>query len=55
MKKLILMSVLIATFWIPLALATHADPKRALRLVQKRFLIYLFVWAMLVVYILPRL
>jgi hypothetical protein len=55
MGKAILMSVLVATIWIPMMLATSPQPRRAVRLVQKRFLYFLIGWAIAVVYVVPRL
>jgi len=55
MKKLILMSVLIATIWIPLALARFPDTRRGVKLVQKRFLIFCVCYVIAVLYIMPRL
>ena len=56
MKKLILMSVLIATIVIPLAsLKLKLDPKRGAKLMQKRLLIFLAIYVVMVLYIAPRL
>jgi hypothetical protein len=55
MGKAILMSILIATLWIPMKLASSPQPKRAVRLVQKRFLYFVIGWVIAVLYVVPRL
>lgn len=55
MGKAILMSILVATLWIPMQLAASEDPRRAVRLAQKRFLYYVIGWTIAVVYVIPRL
>ena len=56
MKKFILMSVLIATIALPLAaLKLKLDPKRGAKLMQKRLLIFLAIYVVMVLYIAPRL
>lgn len=54
MKKFLLMSVLIATFWIPLTLAMM-DMRKGVKLVRKRFLVFCIIWVLVVLYIMPRL
>jgi hypothetical protein len=53
-KKFLLMSVLIGTFWIPLTLA-RMDMRRGTKLVRKRFLVFCIVYVLTVLYIMPRL
>lgn len=56
MKKLVLMSVLIATVWIPLALAAkYPDARSGARKVQKRFFVFFTLYVLTVLYVLPRL
>lgn len=56
MKKLILMSILIATFAIPFVFsARKVDPRRTVRVVQKRFLVFCVVYVIAVLYVMPRL
>ena len=55
MQKLILMSMLIATLWIPIVAARRPDARRGVKLVQKRFLIFCVIWTFAVLYIMPRL
>jgi hypothetical protein len=56
MKKLALMSVLIATIWIPLAIAARStDAREGMRRTQKQFLIFFAIWTVMVLYIVPRL
>ncbi len=55
MGKAILMSVLVATLVIPMMLAQSPQPRRAVRLVQRRYLYFMIWWAIMVVYVLPRL
>lgn len=56
MKKLVLMSVLIATFWIPFATAARSsDVRRGVRLVQKRFFWFCVAYVISVLYVMPRL
>ncbi|HEX6273620.1 MAG TPA: hypothetical protein VFZ53_11275 [Polyangiaceae bacterium] len=54
MKRFLIMSVLFATFWIPLALARKEGSLRALRSVQKRFLVFCAVYVVTILYVLPR-
>ena len=54
MKKFIIMSLLFATFWIPLALAHKQGSPRSLRIVQKRFLYFCAVYVVTILYVLPR-
>ena len=55
MRKLILMSVLIATFWIPFATAASSpDLRRGIRLVQKRFFWFCVAYVIAVLYVIPR-
>jgi hypothetical protein len=55
MRKLILMSILIATFWIPIAAAREDNPFRALRRVRKRFAVFCVIYVLSILYLLPRL
>jgi hypothetical protein len=54
-QKLVLMSMLIATLWIPIVLARRADARRGVKLMQKRFFAFIAVWVLAVLYVLPRL
>ena len=56
MRKLVLMSVLIATFAIPMsAWAKKLDPRRTTRLVQKRLVWFCVIYVIVVLYVAPRL
>ena len=56
MKKFILMSVLIATFVIPLmTLKLQLDPKTGSKVIQKRTLIFCISYVIIVLYVAPRL
>ena len=56
MKKIALMSVLIATLWIPLAVAARTHNARVgARKVQKHFFIFFAIYVVALLYILPRL
>ena len=56
MKKLTLMSVLIATFALPMIIASrNVDPRRVPRILQKRFLTFCVIYVIMVLYIAPRL
>lgn len=56
MKKLILMSVLIATLAIPFVLsAKPIQPRKALKLVEKSFIVFCVIYVLAVCYVLPRL
>jgi hypothetical protein len=55
-SKLILMSILIATFAIPFVYSARPlDPRSAVRLVQKRFVVFCVIYVLAVCYVLPRL
>jgi hypothetical protein len=54
-KKIALMSVLIATFWIPMWYAGKSNPKRTLPKMQKSFVIFCVIYVLTVVYVLPYL
>jgi hypothetical protein len=53
-RKFILMSVLLATFYIPLAMAHQADLQKGIRVLRKRFLWYCIAYVIAVVYVIPR-
>jgi hypothetical protein len=55
MRKLILMSVLVATFWIPIAAAREENPLRALRKMKKRWYIFCAIYVISILYVIPRL
>ena len=56
MKKLILMSILIATFAIPFIYSAKAlQPSKAIKLVEKRFLVFCVIYVIAICYVLPRL
>jgi hypothetical protein len=50
-----LMSILIATLWIPIALARKPDARRTVKRVQKQYLIFCVIYVIMVLYIMPRL
>jgi hypothetical protein len=54
MRKLLLMSVLIGTFWIPIA-AVRDPKKRNIPQLRKRFAIFCGIWVFCIIYVLPRL
>ena len=54
MQKLILMSLLIGTFWIPLAAAKVMDGRRGVKRVQKRTAVFCACYVLAVLYVLPR-
>jgi len=54
-QKLVLMSVLIATFWIPLAYGATPDIRRSLRKMRKRFAIFCVIYVLMIVYVMHRL
>ena len=56
MKKLILMSILIATFAIPFVYAGRPLPaRRAVKTIQKRFVVFCVFYVIAVCYVMPRL
>ena len=55
MRKLLVLSILIATFWIPIAAAKEPNPFKGLRKVRKQLAWYCAFYVIAVVYILPRL
>jgi hypothetical protein len=55
MRKLLILSILIATFWIPIRAAREPNPFKGLRKVRKQFALYCVFYVIAVVYILPRL
>lgn len=55
MRKLILMSVLIGTFALPILMAKANNPERALRQVQRRFLVFCILYVLANLYVAPRL
>ena len=56
MKKLILMSILIATFAIPMFISSRQlSPRQGVRLVQKRFVVFCVLYVIAVCYVFPRL
>jgi len=54
-QKLALMSVLIATFWIPMAYAAKPNPKRALRRLHTGWAIFCVLYVLNLLYLVPRL
>lgn len=55
-EKLILMSVLIATFAIPFVYSARPlVPRQGIRLVQKRFVVFSVSYVIAIIYVLPRL
>jgi hypothetical protein len=55
-KKLVLMSILIATFAIPFVFSARPlAPKHAVRIVQKRFIVFCVIYVIAVCYVMPRL
>lgn len=56
MKKLILMSILIATFAIPFVFSARSlAPRQAVKVVQKRFVVFCIIYVLAVCYVMPRL
>lgn len=56
MRKLIVMSLVVAIFWIPLFIARTKEPlPEAVRHAQKRFAIFCAVYVLLILYVVPRL
>jgi hypothetical protein len=53
--KLVLMSVLIATFVIPVTYATRPNPKRSLRRMQRSWAIFCFIYVVMIGYVMQRL
>lgn len=54
MKKFILMSILIATFWLPVVASREWNLERTVELVRKRFLIFCVLYVLAVAYVIPR-
>jgi Kef-type K+ transport system membrane component KefB len=54
-QKLVLMSVLIATFWVPMAYANSPSIRRSVRKMRKTFAIFCVSYVIGIVYIMPRL
>jgi hypothetical protein len=54
-QKLVLMSVLIATFWVPMAYASSPNIRRSVRKMRKTFAIFCVSYVIGIVYIMPRL
>jgi len=55
-KKLALMSVLIATIWIPVAIAAKtSDARIGAKRVQKHFFVFFALYVVTILYVLPRL
>jgi hypothetical protein len=55
MRKALVVSIVLATFWIPLAAARDPNPQRGLRRVRKRFAIFCVAYVFSILYVLPRL
>jgi hypothetical protein len=55
MEKLIILSIVIVTFAVPMWLSTSARPRRALRRAQWLVLGFIFVWAFMCLRWYPRL
>ena len=56
MKKLIMMSMMIATFAIPFVYSARPlPPRQAVKLVQKRWVVFCVVYVLALCYIVPRL
>jgi hypothetical protein len=55
MQKLILNSLLVGTFWIPVAAAKILDGRRGVIAVQKRTAVLCVCYVLAVLYVLPRL
>jgi hypothetical protein len=55
MKKIVLMSILVAIFWIPVTAARDSQPYRGLRNVRKRFAVFCVAYVITVLYVMPRL
>jgi hypothetical protein len=55
MRKALIMSILVATFWIPLAAASKSSLQSGIPLVRKRFTIFCVIYVLTILYIVPRL
>lgn len=55
MRRLILMSIMLATFVIPILAARHENARLGLKLVKKRFYVFMIVYVITILYIWPRL
>jgi hypothetical protein len=53
--KLIILSIVLVSFAVPMWLAASAQPRRTLRRVQRIILVYIVVWAFLCLYWYPDL
>lgn len=55
MKKLILMSILIATFAFPFFYSGRPlQPRKAVKLIEKRFLVFCVLYVLACCYVIPR-
>jgi hypothetical protein len=55
MAKLIIFSVVLMSFGVPIAMASLPNPRRSLRRVQVIMLAYIVLWALMCVYWYPEL
>ena len=55
LAKLIIFSIVLMSFLVPMRLATAAQPRRALRRVQVVLFAFIFVWALMCLYWYPLL
>lgn len=55
MAKLIIFSIVLVSFGVPVWLSTSKQPRRALRRAQRIILLFIFVWAYLCLHWYPRL
>jgi hypothetical protein len=55
MAKLIILSIVLASFAVPLRLSTAAQPRRALRRAQGIMLVCIVIWAMMCLHWYPAL
>ena len=55
MRKLLVMSIMLGTFWIPIAAARHPSVRKGLEIVKKRFYLFCVIYVLTILYVVPRL
>jgi hypothetical protein len=55
MAKLIIFSIVLASFGVPIVMASWPNPRRTLRRVQAIMLAFIVMWALMCVYWYPEL
>jgi hypothetical protein len=53
--KLILLSIVVVSMVVPIALSNRPTPRRALRRAQWIIFAYIFVWALMSIFVYPEL